>query len=94
MKTRPADLPGAQRLGVKCPRCGSDAWGIQYRVRIVCRVCEPEARGPRAWPRATVVGKHGFRFHDTARIARGDLAIVYREPYGYRIVLHKKRGAR
>jgi len=85
-------LPGAQRIGVRCPKCGSDAWGIEYRVRIVCRVCDPEKHGPRAWPRLATVEAKGMaptiRFSDKARLRVGQHALIYRERWGYRVVLN------
>lgn len=87
-----ATLPNAQRLGVRCPVCGADAWGIEYRKKIVCRACRPEQRGPRAWPRLVKTILKGsdrgaLRFSDSARLRPGQTAMVYREPWGYRVVL-------
>ena len=79
-----------QKIGSKCPQCGSDAWGIEYRTKIVCRVCRPEVHGPRAWPRfATIEEKGGcptIRFSDKARMKAGRRAVIFREPWGYRVV--------
>ena len=86
-----AGLPLAQRLGVACPTCGADAWGVEGRHRIVCRSCKPETRGPRAWPRLATVEAKGvaptIRFSDTARLCVGQRALIYRERWGYRVVL-------
>lgn len=92
-RTRLATLPGAQRIGVKCQVCGADAWGVSYRTKIVCRVCNPERHGPRAWPRLATVEHKGMsptiRFSDSARLREGQRALIYRESWGYRVVLQK-----
>ena len=90
------------KINAKCMKCGADDWK-HVGPTVKCAVCDPRhsGQGKKPWPRHISVTQSGGK---RSRMAlhlwdgiglKGKLGwpvTVHKEPWGYRVVLDKKKG--